>query len=113
MGDPLLDPGFAGASGASVTLKQVLRPDTPYAVTSTVETVSAAGFAWCTNGAAARVEIARTTDRFRRGSLVTSETTELFAAAAPTRYSPGSVRPCGSWTMRRACVLHWRTVDSR
>ena len=149
-----LDPGFVGSSGASVTLKRVIRPDTPYAVTSVVETVSASGSAtvtkgdcpyvrylhgtrdasgsvvgtlvadlsfvaaeasvasvcldaranslalateaggawpfaydstWCTNGAAARVEIARTTDRFRRGTLVTRETRGLFAAAVSVR----------------------------
>ena len=147
-----LDPVFAGSSGASAILKQIVRPDTPYAVTSVVETVTAAGSAtvtkgdypyvrylhetrdasgsvvgtlaadlaftvadaavssvcldartnslaeavaaggawpfaydstWCTNGAAARVEIARTTDRFRRGTLVTRETRGLFAADAP------------------------------
>lgn len=38
---------------------------------------------WCTNGAAARLEISRTVERYQEDRLVSSRTKELLAADAP------------------------------
>ena len=56
---------------------------------------------WCTNGTAAYVKLSRVQDRFRKGRLCTSVTSEVFEVASPAVgdcYVPASFSGGGTFT---------------